>query len=143
MGRFGLPGARPPAEEPSAAPTPAAEAAPLQSLASPPPPPLPPKGQPQAKGAPPSQLDIRLRLHSRLIEELDLAKLDKLDEKDMRREVMSLVADFARAERMALNTADLQELGASIYDEMVGLGPLEPLLKDESKIGRASCRERV
>jgi pilus assembly protein CpaF len=33
---------------------------------------------------------------------------------------------------MALNTADLQELGASIYDEMVGLGPLEPLLKDDS-----------
>ena len=103
-----------------------------QTLASPPPPPMPPKHTPQAKGAPPSQLDIRLRLHSRLIEELDLAKLDKLDEKDMRREVMSLVADFARAERMALNTADLQELGASIYDEMVGLGPLEPLLKDDS-----------
>ena len=45
---------------------------------------------------------------------------------------MRLVAEFARAERMALNTADLAELGASIYDEMVGLGPLEPLLKDDS-----------
>jgi len=67
-----------------------------------------------------------------LIEELDLAKLDKLSETDMRREVMALVADFARAERMALNTADLNELGMSIVDEMVGLGPLEPLLKDES-----------
>ena len=63
---------------------------------------------------------------------LDLAKLDKLDEKDMRREVMNLTAEFARSERMALNNADLQELGASIFDEMVGLGPLEPLLKDES-----------
>jgi pilus assembly protein CpaF len=50
----------------------------------------------------------------------------------MRREVMRLVADFARAERMALNTAELQELGSSIYDEMKGLGPLEPLLKDDS-----------
>ena len=80
----------------------------------------------------PSQLDTRLRLHARLIEELDLAKLDTLDEADMRREVLRLVADFARAERMALNTADLKELGASIFDEMVGLGPLEPLLKDDS-----------
>jgi pilus assembly protein CpaF len=134
MSRFGLPGAQAAntPEPTGAAATPAPEAAPLQSLASPPPPPLPPKPAGQVKGAPPSQLDIRLRLHSRLIEELDLAKLDKLDEKDMRREVMSLVADFARAERMALNTADLQELGASIFDEMVGLGPLEPLLKDDS-----------
>ena len=139
MGRFGLPGAKPAAQPaPAAAPTPAPDAstpaasAPAPTLASPPPPPMPPKPAPQAKGAPPSQLDIRLRLHSRLIEELDLAKLDKLDEKDMRREVMSLVGDFARSERMALNTADMQELGASIFDEMVGLGPLEPLLKDES-----------
>jgi pilus assembly protein CpaF len=33
---------------------------------------------------------------------------------------------------MALNTKELEALGASIYDEMVGLGPIEPLLKDES-----------
>ena len=138
MGRFGLPGAEPASDNAPAAalaPQPAAALAPepaQQALASPPPPPMPPKPSAQIKGGPPSQLDIRLRLHSRLIEELDLAKLDKLSEKDMRREVMSLVADFARAERMALNTADLQELGASIYDEMVGLGPLEPLLKDDS-----------
>jgi pilus assembly protein CpaF len=141
MGRFGLPGAQPaagnpgaPAATPAAAPAPAAAAPaapPVHSTVTAPTP-MPAKAGPQAKGAPPSQLDIRLRLHSRLIEELDLAKLDQLDEKDMRREVMSLVADFARSERMALNTADLQELGASIFDEMVGLGPLEPLLKDES-----------
>ncbi|MDB5427657.1 MAG: cpaF, partial [Phenylobacterium sp.] len=122
MGRFSSPSA---GVTPEAAPVPDAAA----TVAPPPP---PPKAEPAAKGATPSQLDIRLRLHSRLIDELDLAKLDKLNEADMRREVMRLVADFARAERMALNTADLQELGASIFDEMVGLGPLEPLLKDES-----------
>ena len=130
MARFGLSAPKPASQPEPEAPPPATPEP--QKLASPPQPPMPAKAMPQAKGAPPSQLDIRLRLHSRLIEELDLAKLDKLDEKDIRREVMSLVADFARAERMALNTADLQELGASIYDEMVGLGPLEPLLKDES-----------
>ena len=57
--------------------------------------------------------------------------LDKLSEGDLRREVLRLVADFARAERMALNGAELEALGASIYDEMVGLGPIEPLLRDE------------
>jgi pilus assembly protein CpaF len=116
MARFGL--SRTPAPAPAAANT--VEA------------PVAPKPRAPAPAGAPSHLDVRLRLHAKLIEELDLAKLDKLSEADLRREVLTLVADFARAERMALNTADLAELGASIYDEMVGLGPLEPLLKDDS-----------
>ncbi len=79
-----------------------------------------------------SMLDMRLKLHSKLIEEIDLSKLDKLDEGEMRRQVRRLVAEFAKTERLALNTAELDELGASVFDEMVGLGPLEPLLKDDS-----------
>ncbi|MEI9965487.1 MAG: hypothetical protein WDM92_13185 [Caulobacteraceae bacterium] len=77
-------------------------------------------------------LDLRLRLHGRLIEELDLAKLDKLDEPEMRRQVRKLVGDFARDERLALNGTELDQLGSSIFDEMVGLGPIEPLLQDDT-----------
>ena len=77
-------------------------------------------------------LDIRLKLHSRLIDELDLSKLDKLDDAEQRRQVRSLVADFARDERLALNTAELDQLGASVFDEMTGLGPIEPLLQDDT-----------
>src|SRR5215471_10535832 len=131
MGRFSLPGAATtPRPEPT--PTPAAQQpAPAAAPAAPAP---APAAEPvvKAKAAHDPRLDLRVKLHNRLIEELDLAKLDKLTEAELRREVMQLVGDFARAERMALNTADLQELGASIYDEMVGLGPLEPLLKDET-----------
>jgi pilus assembly protein CpaF len=132
MGRFNLsritaPAASKPADVVADAPTPAPAPAP--------PPPAPVASKPArgaAKASPPSQLDMRLRLHARLIEELDLAKLDKLDEAELRHEVLKLVTDFARDERIVLNTAELRELGASIYDEMVGLGPIEPLLKDES-----------
>ncbi|HYG26524.1 MAG TPA: CpaF family protein [Caulobacteraceae bacterium] len=77
-------------------------------------------------------LDKRIKLHGRLIEELDLSKLDKLDEGEMRRQVRKLVADFARDERMALNSVEIEQLGAEVFDEMMGLGPIEPLLKDES-----------
>jgi pilus assembly protein CpaF len=77
-------------------------------------------------------LDVRLRLHTKLIEEIDLSKLDKLDETEMRRQVRRLVGDFARTERLALNAAELDDLGAQVFDEMVGLGPIEPLLKDDS-----------
>jgi pilus assembly protein CpaF len=118
MGRFSL--ARPAAAPEVEPPAPEPEApAPRQSAQT-------------TKPGASSVLDMHLRLHSRLIDELDLAKLDKLSEADLRREVMALVVDFARAERMALNTSELRDLGASIYDEMVGLGPLEPLLKDDS-----------
>ena len=77
-------------------------------------------------------LDIRLKLHARLIDELDLSKLDKLDEAEQRRQVRNLVADFARDERLALNTSELDHLGASVFDEMTGLGPIEPLLQDDT-----------
>jgi pilus assembly protein CpaF len=92
-----------------------------------------PKAEPKGK-APPrdANLDLRLRLHAKLIDELDLSKLDKLEETELRRQVQNQVQEFARAERMALNTRELEALGVSIYDEMVGLGPIEPLLKDES-----------
>jgi len=122
MGRFSLakPAAQPPeAKAPSPFATPKPAAAPKQASQ-------------HTKPGKSTELDMHLRLHSRLIDELDLAKLDKLPESELRHEVMKLVADFARGERMVLNAGELAELGASIYDEMVGLGPIEPLLKDES-----------
>jgi pilus assembly protein CpaF len=120
MGRFSL--ARP-------APSPAAQAAAPVHVSAP----AAARAEPKAKTPPrDASLDLRLRLHARLIEELDLSKLDKLEEAELRRQVQNQVVEFARAERMALNTKELEALGASIYDEMVGLGPIEPLLKDES-----------
>jgi pilus assembly protein CpaF len=77
-------------------------------------------------------LDARLKLHARLIDEIDLSKLDKLDDKEMRRQVRNLVADFAREERLPLNAAEIEQLGAQVFDEMVGLGPIEPLLQDDT-----------
>ncbi len=92
-----------------------------------------PKAEPKP-AAPPTDpmLDIRLRLHGRMIDELDLSKLDSLDETQMRKQVARLVGDFAREERMALNGAEIEKLGDQVYDEMVGLGPIEPLLKDDT-----------
>jgi pilus assembly protein CpaF len=125
MGRFSLSKPAAPAPEVKA---PEAVAAPKPAPVAP----APKQSSQHTKLGKSTELDMHLRLHSRLIDELDLAKLDKLPEAELRHEVMKLVGDFARGERMALNTTELQELGASIYNEMVGLGPIEPLLKDES-----------
>jgi len=130
MSRFSLK-RRDPAPAPGPAPAPASPApapAPAPAAQSAPAP------KPRAASPPPRDhmLDMRLKLHARLIDEIDLAKLDRLEETEMRKHVRSLVGDFARDEKLALNAAELDALGASIFDEMVGLGPLEPLLKDDS-----------
>src|SRR5215470_16759670 len=75
-------------------------------------------------------LDAKLRLHRRLIEEVNLSALEKLPEDAMRKHVVQLVSQYIITERLALNAQELAEFVSEILDEMVGLGPLEPLLKD-------------
>ena len=75
-------------------------------------------------------LDARVRLHRMLIEEINLIALERLPRDEMRRQVHEFVSEKTRAERMPINVAELDALVDDIVDEMVGLGPLEPLLKD-------------
>jgi pilus assembly protein CpaF len=75
-------------------------------------------------------LDAKVRLHRRLIEEINLSALEKLPEEEIRQHVQQLVTQYTLAERLALNTQELNDFVLEILDEMTGLGPLEPLLKD-------------
>jgi pilus assembly protein CpaF len=75
-------------------------------------------------------LDAKVRLHRRLIEEINLSALEKLPEDEIRAHIQQLVTQYIVVERLALNTQELNEFVSEILDEMTGLGPLEPLLKD-------------
>ena len=75
-------------------------------------------------------LDAKVRLHRRLIEEINLSALEKLPEDEMRAHIQQLVTQYIVVERLALNQNELNEFVSEILDEMTGLGPLEPLLKD-------------
>jgi pilus assembly protein CpaF len=77
-------------------------------------------------------LDAKVRLHRKLIEEINLSALEKLPEDEMRAHIQQLVTQYTVKERLALNTNELNEFVSEILDEMTGLGPLEPLLKDPS-----------
>lgn len=77
-------------------------------------------------------LDAKVRLHRRLIEEINLSALEKLPEDEMKRHIQQLVTQYIVVERLALNKQELDEFVLEILDEMTGLGPLEPLLKDPS-----------
>ena len=75
-------------------------------------------------------LDAKVRLHRRLIEEINLSALEKLPEAEIHRHVAGLVSQYVVAERLALNSRELDDFVLEILDEMTGLGPIEPLLKD-------------
>jgi pilus assembly protein CpaF len=75
-------------------------------------------------------LDAKVRLHRRLIEEINLSALEKLPEDEMRAHIQQLVTQYILVERLALNQQELNDFVSEILDEMTGLGPLEPLLKD-------------
>jgi pilus assembly protein CpaF len=77
-------------------------------------------------------LDAKVRLHRKLIEEINLSALEKLPEDEMRAHIQQLVSQYIVAERLALNTGELNAFVSEILDEMTGLGPLEPLLKDQT-----------
>jgi pilus assembly protein CpaF len=75
-------------------------------------------------------LDAKVRLHRKLIEEINLPAMEKLPVDEVRGTIHQLVAQYVVAERLAINARELEEFVSEILDEMTGLGPLEPLLKD-------------
>ena len=75
-------------------------------------------------------LVAKVVLHRKLIEELNLAALEKLPPDVLRKEIHGFVANYVKAERLALNTGEMEGFVDDIIDEMTGLGPIEPLLKD-------------
>ncbi|GGH18321.1 type II secretion system protein E [Alsobacter metallidurans] len=89
---------------------------------------------PELASAPikPKLLEAKVRLHKRLIEELNLASLEKLPEQELRREIHTIISGWVVAERLPLNAKELDAFVSEVLDEMTGLGPLEPLLRDPS-----------
>jgi pilus assembly protein CpaF len=80
----------------------------------------------------PNLLDEKLKLHARIIDEFNLALLEKLSADELRREVQAYVANYIRGERISLNQQELEEFTGEVLAEMVGFGPIEPLLKDRT-----------
>lgn len=75
-------------------------------------------------------IDAKVRLHRKLIDELNLSALERLSRDQLRSQVAELVTDYVRSERILLNGRELQNFIDEVFDELTGLGPLEPLLKD-------------
>jgi pilus assembly protein CpaF len=78
----------------------------------------------------PALLDEKLKLHARIIDEFNLVSLEKLPRDELAREVRTYLGEYVRTERLSLNQREMQAFAEEIVDEMIGFGPIEPLLKD-------------
>jgi pilus assembly protein CpaF len=75
-------------------------------------------------------IDAKVRLHRKLIDDLNLALLERLSKEELRKQIGDIVSDYVRTERILLNTRELELFTTEVFDELTGLGPIEPLLKD-------------
>jgi len=74
--------------------------------------------------------DLNHRLHRQVIESLDLSVIAKLDPELLKAELSNLVEHLLDQESVPLNTREREQLITQIQNEVMGLGPLEPLVQD-------------
>ncbi|HEY2052268.1 MAG TPA: CpaF family protein [Caulobacteraceae bacterium] len=75
---------------------------------------------------------LRVRIHQRLLDLLNLSVLDRTPREALRVEIRGPVTQLLADERCFLTRAQTDQLIEEVLDELLGLGPLEPLLKDET-----------
>src|SRR5215470_6003701 len=72
------------------------------------------------------------RVRARLMEQIDPTIAAKVPRSRLRAEVAIMVSAIATELKVQLNEAEESQLATELTDDMVGLGPLEPLLQDET-----------
>jgi pilus assembly protein CpaF len=73
---------------------------------------------------------VKADLHRKILDRLDLEKLGRAAGDSAREEVLILIRNSVNSEAVPLSFAEREQLSREILDEIFGLGPLEPLLKD-------------
>lgn len=76
--------------------------------------------------------ELKTKIHDHLLDVMNLSVIETLDPETLRREILQLVENILRQEanNFPLNASERNRLIVEIQDEILGLGPLEPFLKD-------------
>lgn len=75
--------------------------------------------------------DMKIRIHRRLIDSIDLAKMDLMSSSEMLSQIRNVIETLIASEGVPLNQMERDRLVLEIQHETFGLGPLEPLLADD------------
>src|SRR3546814_13877079 len=79
---------------------------------------------------------FRSDIHQSLLDRINLAALETMTRDQIHREIGELVHEQLSNRKHALNSSERRQLVDDILDELLGLGPLEPLLKEDRKSTR-------
>jgi pilus assembly protein CpaF len=74
--------------------------------------------------------EFKADVHRTLLSKIDLEKLSKVNNEKARLAVAGMIQEIVTSERVPLNAGEKEKLQADLLDEVFGLGPLEPLLRD-------------
>ncbi len=131
-----------PVEAAPAAQAPAAKPAAAPAAASPAPKTEPPKPAPRpaAQAGPVDKerkrkeriAELKVDLHKQLLDNLNLAALEKATEAELRSEIAAITSESLEELSIVLNKDERQTLITDLYNEVTGLGPLEILLQDDT-----------
>jgi pilus assembly protein CpaF len=72
------------------------------------------------------------KIYSHLMDQIDLSTASRLPREDLKRQIIDLIGEIVMEQKLLINHVEQQLLANQIVDDMLGLGPLEPLLQDES-----------
>ena len=76
--------------------------------------------------------ELKVELHKRLLDNLNLGALEHASESELRQEIVSISTEALEEMSMVLNKDERSTLFQELYNEVMGLGPLEPLLQDDT-----------
>ena len=74
--------------------------------------------------------ELKVQLHQKLLDLINLPALEKMSREQIESEIGDIIQEELAKQNHALNHAERKRLVADVLDELLGLGPLEPLLKD-------------
>ena len=77
-------------------------------------------------------LELKSELHTKLLDNLNLAVVDSASEAELRGEIGAITAEALGEINFSLTAEERVQLNQDLYFEVRGLGPLEPLLKDDT-----------
>jgi pilus assembly protein CpaF len=85
-----------------------------------------------SKYIPDEYFEFKARIHDRLLDLIDLSIIDTLDRQDLIVQIRQVVENILREETydLPLNLNEREKIFTEVLDEVLGLGPLEPFLKD-------------
>jgi len=71
------------------------------------------------------------RIYAMLMEQIDITTSSRLPRDELKRQIIELIGEIVIEQKLPINQAEQQMLANQIVDDMLGFGPLEPLLRDE------------